>query len=269
MIDYVSSSTNYHRRSMSCLAVASHHEHFDHPSFSNRLFDTIEISEDGVATTAFVTGGATGSSASPVQTRHAPRKSDGNISMTQLQKSLSGAGITSSEASSSASRSEGTDGAVSVAAVSLGGKLAKLNPTTPIPRRSLLSDMLNNQSQNGGNSRLEQNAHRRRMLKSMRRYSVDVSEMNFNFPSGRASPMNGIPSESDEIADSAAASNGGGGGAGPTRGVQDFRDTPTVRYLRNPCHAAVKTRLAQGCARRGAGEDGESPDYFGAEDRVW
>ncbi|KAF9955624.1 hypothetical protein BGZ72_003575 [Mortierella alpina] len=244
---------------MSCLAVAPNHDHFDHPSFSNRLYDTIEISEDGVATTAFTTG-APGSSASPVQTRHVSRKSDGNISISQLQKSLSGAGITDAAASGS----EGTDGVVSVATGSLGGKLVKLNPAAPTPRRSLLSDMLNNQNQNG-NSRLEQNAHRRRMLKSMRRYSVDASEMNFNalalYPSGRASPMKSIPSECEE---SASATN-----SSSTRGAQDFTDTPTVRYLRNPCHATVKTRLVQGGARRGAGEDGESRDYFGADDRVW
>ncbi|KAF9967807.1 hypothetical protein BGZ70_008117 [Mortierella alpina] len=250
---------------MSCLAVAPNHDHFDHPSFSNRLYDTIEISEDGVATTAFTTG-APGSSASPVQTRHVSRKSDGNISISQLQKSLSGAGISNAAASeASASGGEGADGVVSVATGSLGGKLVKLNPTAPIPRRSLLSDMLNNQSQSGAN-RLEQNAHRRRMLKSMRRYSVDASEMNFNalalYPSGRASPMKSIPSEEGE--ESAAATNGSS-----TRGAQDFTDTPTVRYLRNPCHATVKTRLVQGGARRGAGEDGESRDYFGADDRVW
>ncbi|KAG0260235.1 hypothetical protein BG011_002066, partial [Mortierella polycephala] len=144
-----------------------------------------------------------------------------------------------------------------------------LNPTAPTPRRSLLSDMLNNQGQNnnGFNSRLEQNAHRRRMLKSMRRYSVDASEMDFNvlglYPSGRASPMKGIPSGAEEGSSSNATGITGG------RGPQEFRDTPTVRYLRNPCHATVKTRLVQGGVRRGAGGDGESPDYFGAEDRVW
>lgn len=135
MIDFVSSSAHYHRRSMSCLAVVPNHDHFDHPSFSNRLYDTIEISEDGVATTAFTTG-APGSSASPVQTRHVSRKSDGNISISQLQKSLSGAGITNAAASeASASGSEGADGVVSVATGSLGGKLVKVMlDSHPLPK---------------------------------------------------------------------------------------------------------------------------------------
>ena len=68
---------------MSCLAVASHHEHYDHPSYyaasSGRYYDTIEISEG---------------SASPVHhTRHAQRKSEGAISIAQLQRSLSNAGL--------------------------------------------------------------------------------------------------------------------------------------------------------------------------------
>ncbi|KAF9207295.1 hypothetical protein BGZ49_000777 [Haplosporangium sp. Z 27] len=149
---------------------------------------------------------------------------------------------------------ENTDGVVSVSTASLGGKI-KLNPLAPGPRRSLLSDMLNNQSQS---NRLEQTAHRRRMLKSMRRYSVDASEMNFDiYPSGRASPMKGIPSEGEET----AAATGG------PRTTQEFRDTPTVRYLRNPCHATIKTKLNQGGIRRG--DDNEAPDYFAGQDRVW
>jgi len=51
-----------------------------------------------------------------------------------------------------------------------------------------------------------------------------------------------------------------------------FSATPTVRYLRNPCHTAIKTKL-QPSAFRGTpqrrDENGERPDYFGADDRVW
>ncbi|KAI1315452.1 hypothetical protein EDD11_000785 [Mortierella claussenii] len=169
--------------------------------------------------------------------------------MTQFQRSLSGVS------------DDNAEGVVSIATGSLGGKI-KLNPVVPGPRRSLLSDMLNNQNQS---SRLEQNANRRRMLKSMRRYSVDASEMSFNvlglYPSGRASLMKGISSEGEENAAAGGVTNG-------TRTTQEFRDTPTVRYLRNPCQATVKTKLIQGGVRRGAGEDSEAPDYFGAEDRV-
>ncbi|KAG0088535.1 hypothetical protein BGZ93_010362, partial [Podila epicladia] len=120
-----------------------------------------------------------------------------------------------------------------------------VNPV-PVPRRSLLSDLLNNQ---GSPSRLEQNANRRRMLKSMRRYSVDASEMNFNFGSA-VTPLKGIPSDIEGV---------------------EFNETPTVRYLRNPCHAAVKTKLqVVQSARRGVDDnDSDAPDYFGTEDRVW
>ncbi|KAG0285175.1 hypothetical protein BGZ96_010518 [Linnemannia gamsii] len=114
--------------------------------------------------------------------------------------------------------------------------------------------MLNSQNQNDGPaSRLEQNANRRRMLKSMRRYSVDASEMDFGalglYPSAQVSAMKVIPSEGEEA------------------GNKDLSSKPNVRYLRNPSHATVKTKLIQGGARRG--DDSDSPDYFGAEDRVW
>ncbi|KAF9433078.1 hypothetical protein BGZ76_009916 [Entomortierella beljakovae] len=159
--------------------------------------------------------------------------------------------IATGDSSSAGPDGNNSDGVVSVATGTLGGKM-KLN--APGPRRSLLSDALNSQNQN---NRLEQTAHRRRMLKSMRRYSVDASEMNFNlYPSGRASPMKGIPSEGEE----AAPSNG-------PRTTQEFRDIPTVRYLRNPCHSTIKTKLIQSSIRRG--DDNETPDYFGGEDRVW
>lgn len=76
------SAGSYHRRSVSCLAVASHHEHYEHPSYyaaSGRYYDTIEVSEG---------------SASPVNhTRHVQRKSEGQISIGQLQRSLSNAGL--------------------------------------------------------------------------------------------------------------------------------------------------------------------------------
>ncbi|KAG0305935.1 hypothetical protein BGZ98_003265 [Dissophora globulifera] len=231
-----SRSTSYHRRSVSC--VASHDELTYYP---------IEAIEEGMATTAIATGD--GSSASPSLSRQIPRKSEG-ISLTQLQRSLSNAS------------GDNVDGVVSIATGSLGGKI-KLGQGAPGPRRSLLSDMLSSQNQN---NRLEQNAHRRRMIKSMRRYSVDASEMDFNVlhPSGRASPMKGIPSEAEET----AAAAGGASGTGPGA-RQEFRDTPTVRYLRNPCHATVKTKLISASVRRGAGGDNEAPDYFGAEDRVW
>lgn len=110
------------------------------------------------------------------------------------------------------------------------------------------------------NNQLERNAHRRRVLKSMRRYSVDASEMNFDvlglYPSGRASPLKGIPSEGEEAATS-------------TNGALEFKDTPTVRYLRNPSYASSKIKLNSATLRRGAGGDGENTDYFGIEDRVW
>jgi hypothetical protein len=122
---------------------------------------------------------------------------------------------------------------------------------------------LNNQA---APTRLEQNANRRRMLKSMRRYSVDASEMDFTLggrPSSRGSPLTTISSE--------------GEGALLIDSHQGFNATPTVRYLRNPCHAAVKTKLMPSAYRgslvrrssNGTGEDGETPDYFASEDRVW
>ncbi|KAG0053854.1 hypothetical protein BGZ83_000328 [Gryganskiella cystojenkinii] len=247
-------SGSYHRRSHSSLAVAFAHEHYEHPSYhptansGRRYYDTVEITEESTATTttAIATGDGAGSSASPNQTR---RRAE-SLSMTQLQRSLSGANI-SNTAAATAFSSE--DGVVSVATGSLGGKV-KLNPAAPTPRRSLLSDMLQNQSAGPG-GRLEQNANRRRMLKSMRRYSVDASEMNFNVLGPYTSPMQGIPAEGEETTTGNAAQTG-------------FSDTPTVRYLRNPSHATVKTKLVQGGSRRGT-EDGEARDYFGAEDRVW
>ncbi|GJJ70338.1 hypothetical protein EMPS_02687 [Entomortierella parvispora] len=261
ILDIGPSSGSYHRRSHSCLAVASHHEHYEHPSYypaanSGRYYDTVEITEAGAVTTAIATGSdGAGSSASPNMTRHGQRKSE-TISMSQLQRSLSGAHLSSSASSAAASPpTSSEDGVVSVATGSLGGKV-KLNAVLPTPRRSLLSDMLNSQNQSGVSGRLEQNANRRRMLKSMRRYSVDASEMNFNVLNPYTSPMQGIPAEGEEAA--AAGAN------------TAFSDTPTVRYLRNPTHATVKTKLVQGGSRRGAvGGEGDARDYFGAEDRVW
>ncbi|KAF9170615.1 hypothetical protein BGX21_008110 [Mortierella sp. AD011] len=218
MFDYISRSTSYHRRSVSC--VASHDE------LSYFPIEVVEEEEEDA--TAISTGNI--SSGSP-----SVHQADGTMA-----RSLS------------SNSSDSADSVVSTTG-SLGGKI---KPAAPGPRRSLLSDMLNSQNQN---NRLEQTAHRRRMLKSMRRYSVDASEMNFNiYPSGRASSMKGIPSEAEE----AAAAAGGG-----PRTAQEFRDTPTVRYLRNPSHATVKTKLIQGTIRRG--DDNEAPDYFGGEDRVW
>ncbi|KAG0216295.1 hypothetical protein BGX33_000256 [Mortierella sp. NVP41] len=247
-------SASYHRRSHSCLAVASHHEHYENPSYypapgSGRYYDIVEVSEEGSTTTAIATGAG---SSSPIHMRHVPRKSDGNISMTQLQRSLSGAGVNAADGAVAAS-GENVDGVVGVATGTLCGKLSKLSSTLPTSRRSLLSDMLNSQNQNDGPaSRLEQNANRRRMLKSMRRYSVDASEMNFGalglYPSAQVSALKGIPSEGEEAG-------------------KEFSSKPNVRYLRNPSHATVKTKLIQGGARRG--DDTDSPDYFGTEDRVW
>ncbi|KAF9312098.1 hypothetical protein BGZ91_006623 [Linnemannia elongata] len=107
-------SAAYHRRSHSCLAVASHHEHYESPSYqaapgSGRYYDIVEVSEGG-AITAIATGAG---SSSPTHMRHIPRKSDGAISMTQLQRSLSNAGAGGDNA----------DGVVSVSAGSLGGKI--------------------------------------------------------------------------------------------------------------------------------------------------
>ncbi|KAG0201983.1 hypothetical protein BGX28_005336 [Mortierella sp. GBA30] len=152
--------------------------------------------------------------------------------------------------------------------------IQKLNVTsspTNTPRRSLLSDLLNSQSTT--QSRLEQNANRRRMLKSMRRYSVDASEMDFSLsrPSSRVTPMQGIPSEEEDVNASASTMLVNGS-------RQGFSSTPMVRYLRNPCHAAVKTKLLPSAYRatpagRGGhaddADDEETPDYFGTADRVW
>ncbi|KAF8930524.1 hypothetical protein BGZ58_008197 [Dissophora ornata] len=235
---------SYHRRSVSCLAVASYHEHYNHPSYylaNDRLYDTLEVSEG---------------SASPVhQTRHAKRKSDGAISLELLQRGLSGAGI----ANANVTPAESKDKTETIMSGSLNGKLVKVNIISPAntPRRSLLSDLLNSQ---GSPSRLEQAASRRRMLKSMRRYSVDASEMDFSIgrPSTRVTPMKGMDEESPLLVD----------------GRQGFSVTPMVRYLRNPCHAAVKTKLQPSAYRTltrrgGNGGDDETPDYFGAEGRVW
>ncbi|KAF9170915.1 hypothetical protein BGX21_008266 [Mortierella sp. AD011] len=232
------SPKSYHRRAVSCLAVASHHQHYNHTSYHipNGRFDAIEMVEG---------------SASPVQTRHAKRKSEGAISLERLQKGLNDAGAASANASK--------DKKDAVPAL-LSGKLVKL--TVPsgasAPRRSLLSDLLNSQ---GTPSRMEQIANRRRMLKSMRRYSVDASETDFSLgrPSTRVTPMQSIPSEEESpmLVD----------------GRQGFSATPTVRYLRNPCHATIKTKLQPSAYRTLAcrinDDDEETPDYFGAEDRVW
>ncbi|KAF9302086.1 hypothetical protein BGZ74_005876 [Mortierella antarctica] len=329
------SPKSYHRRTVSCLAVASHHEHYEHPSYlapTGRFYETVEFSE--------------ATSASPVNhTRHVQRKSEGNISLIQLQQGLAGAGVTNVISSNAKDKSENAPTAGSSL---LGGKLIKTrtkeslsdsisplsqrpylstfsygdceqsisswlsdadeydetladpvwksNPTpclccycsrvpltplrfqkmsvaspAPAPRRSLLSDLLNSQA---APTRLEQNANRRRMLKSMRRYSVDASEMDFNLcsrPSGRATPMQSISSEGEASSESSTSSSSPG--AMLING-NSFSSTPTVRYLRNPCHAAIKTKLQPSayCStmiRRGIDTDGDAPDYFGTEDRVW
>ncbi|KAG0085138.1 hypothetical protein BGZ93_004210 [Podila epicladia] len=366
------SPKSYHRRTVSCLAVASHHEHYEHPSYlapTGRFYETVEFSE--------------ATSASPVNhTRHIQRKSEGNISLIQLQQGLSGAGVTNVISSDAKDKSEITSTAGSSLLV---GKLIKsgvghnlrngrdsgcfvsdpspsaqpqhlqqhlsniqtrtkdspsdsiislsqlpylntfaygdckpaisswlcgadkydeiladplsksnlaprlccycsrvtLTPPrfqkmsvaspAPAPRRSLLSDLLNSQA---APTRLEQNANRRRMLKSMRRYSVDASEMDFNLcsrPSGRATPMQTISSEGE--ASSECSTSSSSPGAMLING-NSFSSTPTVRYLRNPCHAAVKTKLQPSAyrstlIRRGNDTDGDTPDYFGTEDRVW
>ncbi|KAG0033507.1 hypothetical protein BGZ82_006084 [Podila clonocystis] len=336
------SPKSYHRRTVSCLAVASHHEHYEHPSYlapTGRFYETVEFSQ--------------ATSASPVNhTRHVQRKSEGNISLIQLQQGLSGAGVANVISSDTKDKSEN---ALTSGSSFLGGKLIKTrtkdylsvsiftlgaqsvphlslsqnpylqtptngdceqaissslntefeetladpewqsNPTpclccycsrvpltplpfqkmsvaspAPVPRRSLLSDLLNSQAP----TRLEQNANRRRMLKSMRRYSVDASEMDFNLcsrPSGRATPMQTISSEGESSSESSSSSTSPG--AMLING-NSFCSTPTVRYLRNPCHAAVKTKLQPSAyrsplIRRGNDTDGDAPDYFGTEDRVW
>ncbi|KAF9360212.1 hypothetical protein BGX34_007889 [Mortierella sp. NVP85] len=213
-----------HRRSVSCIT--------SHDEITYLPIESVE--EENDSSTTAVSTGEDGST-----------RGDG-VSMAQLQRSLK------------AASSENTDGVVSNAAGSFGGKI-KLSPGAPGPRRSLLSDMLNNSSSQN-NNQLERNAHRRRMLKSMRRYSVDASEMNFDvlglYPSGRGSPLKGIPSEGEETTTSG-------------NGAPEFRDTPTVRYLRNPSHATIKTKLIAGTAIRRGASDNESTDYFGIEDRVW
>ncbi|KAG0228731.1 hypothetical protein BGW42_002023 [Actinomortierella wolfii] len=179
-----------------------------------------------------------GQSASPARrSRHMHRKSESGIS---------------AEGGEGASNDPSDEARDSMSKLTLGGKLGKVNvaPAAPGTRRSLLSEALNSQA---SPSRLEQNAQRRRMLKSMRRYSMDVSEMNFNLaaPTGRPS---GMPTVGE--------------------GSTEFCDVPTVRYLRNPYHAAVKTKLQSAAfrnphvSRRGGEDDAEAPDYF-AEDRVW
>ena len=120
--DNVSSSGSYHRRSHSSLAVAFHHEHYEHPSYyptpnsGRRYYDTVEITEEGATTTtaAIAAGDGAGSSASPSQTR---RRAD-SISMTQLQRSLSSANISNATAAPATE-----DGVVSVSTGSLGGKV--------------------------------------------------------------------------------------------------------------------------------------------------
>ncbi|KAF9335949.1 hypothetical protein BG006_010168 [Podila minutissima] len=254
------SPKSYHRRTVSCLAVASHHEHYEHPSYlapTGRFYETVEFSE--------------ATSASPVNhTRHVQRKSEGNISLIQLQQGLSGAGVTNVISSDAKDKSENAPIAGSSL---LGGKLIKMSVASPAPapRRSLLSDLLNSQA---APTRLEQNANRRRMLKSMRRYSVDASEMDFNLcsrPSGRATPMQTISSEGEALSEPSTSSSSPG--AMFING-NSFSSTPTVRYLRNPCHAAIKTKLQPSAyrstmMRRGNDTDGDAPDYFGTEDRVW
>ncbi|KAG0336663.1 hypothetical protein BG004_007949 [Podila humilis] len=263
------SPKSYHRRTVSCLAVASHHEHYDHPSYlaalpTGRFYETVEFSE--------------ATSASPVNhTRHVQRKSEGSISLALLQQGLSGAGVANVITNDVKEKTENVASPVPSGSSLLGGKLVKMNVSpAPSARRSLLSDMLNNQAPP---TRLEQNANRRRMLKSMRRYSVDASEMDFNVysrPSGRASPMSTIPSEgeSSTSGDSVASSSTTSSGAMLIDHRNGFSSTPTVRYLRNPCHAAVKTKLQPSAyrsslTRRGNDADGDAPDYFGTEDRVW
>lgn len=90
------SPKSYHRRTVSCLAVASHHEHYEHPSYlapTGRFYETVEFSE--------------ATSASPVNhTRHVQRKSEGNISLIQLQQGLSGAGVTNVISSDAKDKSE-------------------------------------------------------------------------------------------------------------------------------------------------------------------
>jgi hypothetical protein len=83
------------------LAVASYHEHYNHPAYlasggNNQLYDTI-IPEG---------------SASPVhhQTRHVQRKSEGAISLDQLQKGLSGAGVSNVNTSAAEAKDISKDG---------------------------------------------------------------------------------------------------------------------------------------------------------------
>ncbi|KAF9164158.1 hypothetical protein DFQ27_000284 [Actinomortierella ambigua] len=223
-------SNSYHRRSLSCVPAPA--TDGSYRSTVGRFFD--EASEGELSD---------GQSASPARrSRHMHRKSE------------SGVIVEGDDAASTDPSDEARD---SMSKLSLGGKLGKVNvvPATGA-RRSLLSEALNSQA---SPNRLEQNAQRRRVLKSMRRYSMDVSEMNFNIaaPNSR-SP--GMPSV--------------GEGATLMDGRQEFRDVPTVRYLRNPYHAAVKTKLQSSAfrtpyvSRRGGEDDAEAPDWF-AEDRVW
>lgn len=96
LVHLLSSPKSYHRRTVSCLAVASHHEHYEHPSYlapTGRFYETVEFSE--------------ATSASPVNhTRHVQRKSEGNISLIQLQQGLSGAGVANVISSDAKDKSE-------------------------------------------------------------------------------------------------------------------------------------------------------------------
>ncbi|KAF9973075.1 hypothetical protein BGZ73_003717 [Actinomortierella ambigua] len=224
-------SNSYHRRSLSCVPVPA--TDGSYRSTVGRFFD--EASEGEVSD---------GQSASPARrSRHMHRKSESGIDV---------------EAGDTTSTDPSDEARDSMSKLTLGGKLGKVNvtPAAPGARRSLLSEALSSQA---SPSRLEQNAQRRRMLKSMRRYSMDVSEMNFNLaaPNSRSPGMPPV-----------------GEGTTLVDGRQEFRDVPTVRYLRNPYHAAVKTKLQSSAfrtpyvSRRGGEDDAEAPDWF-AEDRVW
>ncbi|KAF9404477.1 hypothetical protein BGZ94_004151 [Podila epigama] len=111
------SPTNYHRRTVSCLAVASHHEHYEHPSYiapTGRYYDAVVFSE--------------ATSASPVHntTRHAQRKSEGSISLSQLQQSLANAGVTNVIATAPGVKDTNTNSATPAGGSGLlGGKLVK------------------------------------------------------------------------------------------------------------------------------------------------
>ncbi|KAF9902707.1 hypothetical protein BX616_001847 [Lobosporangium transversale] len=245
------SSGSYHRRTVSCLAIAAHHGHYNRLSYyaSNGYFyDAIGPAEGSI---------------SPVnQARHVKRRSEGAISIELLQKSLLEAGIKTKDVSSTAEIVVGAKHKTDAdASRPLNGRLVKLAVPSfvSVTRRSLLSDLLSNQGTSG---RLEQNANRRRILKSMRQCSVDANEVDLSVdrPSTCVVSMGSIPSgeESSHLVDDSQA----------------FIIVPTIRHIHNPCHAAIKTKLQslpyRALARRsGADEDDEAPDYFGIEDRVW